>query len=426
MTVLISGNRISALDKSRKVRIPKQAQVIPAKGKYLIPGLWDMHVHVAVSRDYRSYVYFPLLLANGVTGVRDMWTTPDDLKLIRAWKDSVETGQKLIPQIAVGSTIVDGVPVMHPNSLGVANPEEARQAVRMLHQAGAGFIKVYELLSRESYFAIVDEAKKLGIPIAGHIPQLITAREASNAGQRTIEHLAAPTIFVACSSDEERFKQMKPEDWTWPLRGELLQSFSEQKCRELAAVFLKNDTWLCPTNGINRVYFLGDGPEFKKDNRLRRYALASHVGNRWFKYPERFKPETRPIRELYVQKGLELIRIMHSMGVPLLAGTDLNNPFIYAGFSLHDELELFVKAGLSPLTALQTATINPAKYLGREKEMGTVEEGKQANLVLLDANPLDNINNVRKIGAVVVNGRYLPREALDKLLVEAESIAKDK
>src|SRR4030095_12503120 len=171
MTVVIAGNRITTVGKSSRVRIPKNARVVDATGEFLIPGLWDMHVHIfrnssrpgTNNKDW----YFPLLIANGVTGVRDMWTDPDDLKLVRQWQRDIQAGDMLGPRIAPSSSIVDGVPTQLPNMLGVSTPEEARRAVRMLKDAGAGFIKVYWNLSPEAYYAIVDEAKKLRIPFAG-------------------------------------------------------------------------------------------------------------------------------------------------------------------------------------------------------------------------------------------------------------------
>lgn len=422
MTVIVEGNRIAAVGGTGKVRIPRDVQVVDARGKFLIPGLWDMHVHIfnnsfaAGTND--SEIYFPLLLANGVTGVRDLWTDPDDLKLVRKWRTEMEGAKALAPRIAAGSSIIDGVPTFLPNMLGVATPDEGRRAVRTMKEAGAGFIKVYWNLSPEVYFAIADESKKLGIPFAGHVPFALSAAQVSDAGQKSIEHLTG--LLETCSSKEDELRKAK--HLTPPaLTDELWKTYDERKCRALFARFAKNQTWQVPTVVIRRMLAFRREEEFRRDARLR-YAPPKER-EEWVKPPNRPEQFTLETRKQRFEKLLAAIGIMHKMGVPLLAGTDLGNPFIFAGFSLHDELELFVQAGLTPTQSLQTATINPAKFLGKEKDFGTVERGKLADLVLLDANPLENISNTRRISGVVINGRYLPEETLKKLLAEAEAAA---
>lgn len=406
MTVVVQGNRIAKIGKSGEVHIPKGAQVVDGSGKFLIPGLWDMHVHlfnnVSAPGTNNKETYFPLFIANGVTGVRDMFTDADDLKIVREWRSEMEAGDLIAPRIAPGSSIIDGVPVFQKNSVGVTNAEEARQAVRTFKAAGAGFIKVYNRLTRESFFAIADEAKKLNIPFAGHVPESVTAVEASNAGQKSIEHLSG--MFIACSAGEE------------------MQSFNEKKCREFADVFVRNKTWHDPTNVVNRSQYLSDDEGFQKDTRLR-YVPAGEAQD-WKNLTDtRLKPASRKNRELWFQRYLEISKLLHKAGVALLAGTDVGNPYVYAGFSLHDELELYTQAGFTPYEALETATVNPSKYLGMEKSLGTIEKGKFADLVLLDANPLADIFNTRKINAVIMNGRLLDRATMDKMLADAEAAA---
>lgn len=422
MTVVVERNRIAAIGEADKVQIPRGAQVVDATGKFLIPGLWDMHVHIfnnsfaAGTND--SEIYFPLLLSHGVTGVRDLWTDADDLKLVREWQSGMERGTTLAPRIAPGSIIVDGVPTHLPNMLGVTTPDEARRAVRAAKDAGAGFIKVYWHLQPEVYFAIADESKKLGIPFAGHVPFALSAAEVSDAGQKSIEHLTG--LLETCTSREDELRKAK--NLTPPqLADELWKTYDEQKCRVLFARFAKNRTWQVPTIVIHRMLALRREKDFQKDARLR--FAPPREREEWLKPPSRPQQFTLETRKLRFKKLLEAIGIMHKMGVPLLAGTDLGNPFIFAGFSLHDELELFVEAGLTPLESLQTATLNPAKYLGREVDLGTVESGKLADLILLDANPIESISNIRRINAVVINGRYLPGETLRKLVAEAEIAA---
>jgi imidazolonepropionase-like amidohydrolase len=380
-----------------------------------------MHAHIfnntsGVGTNNKA-VYFPLLIANGVTGVRDMWSDSDDLKLVRQWQGEIEAGTMLGPRIAAASSIVDGVPTFLPNALGVSTPDEARLAVRTLKNAGAGFIKVYWNLSPEAYYAIADEAKKLGIAFAGHVPFSLSAADASDAGQKSIEHLTG--LLETCSTKESDLR--KATVWTPALAEEMWRTYDEQKCRALFARFAKNGTWHTPTIALHRMLAFRGEENFKKDARLR-YVPADTVQD-WLKPSrggQRLDSETRRMR---FRKLLETVGAMHRAGVPMLAGTDLGNPFIFPGFSLHDELELFVQAGLTPMEALQTATLNPAKYLGLSGSLGTIEKGKIADLVLLEANPLESISNTQKVAAVVTNGRYLPKESLQKMVADVEAKA---
>jgi imidazolonepropionase-like amidohydrolase len=424
ITVVVASGRITAVGKSSRVRIPKNARVVDATGEFLIPGLWDMHVHIfrnssrpgTNNKDW----YFPLLIANGVTGVRDMWTDPDDLKLVRQWQRDIQAGDMLGPRIAPSSSIVDGVPTQLPNMLGVSTPEEARRAVRMLKDAGAGFIKVYWNLSPEAYYAIVDEAKKLRIPFAGHVPYTISAAAASDAGQKSIEHLTG--IFDTCSTKEAELQ--KARELTPALAEELWRTQDEHKCRALFRRFAKNGTWHTPTLVTHRMLKFRTEQDFKSDARLR-YVPIDTV-QEWLKPAREGRSVDLETRKAQLQKQLEYVGAMHKAGVRLLAGTDIGNPFLYPGFSLHDELELFVQAGLTPLEALKTATVNPAKYLGLSSSLGTIEKGKVADLVLLEANPLANIRNTQKIAAVVVNGSYISKPDLQKMVLDVEAAVKKK
>jgi imidazolonepropionase-like amidohydrolase len=366
-------------------------------------------------------IYFPLLTANGVTGVRDMWTDPDDLKLVREWQSKADAGKMLIPRIVAGSSIIDGVPTHLPNMLGVSTPDEARSAVLAQKDAGAGFIKVYWRLPPDVFAAIADEAKKLGIPFAGHVPFSMSAAQVSDAGQKSIEHLTG--VLETCSSKEDELRKaqnMSPQEIT----NELWRTYDEQKCRSLFARFAKNKTWQVPTAVIHRMSAFRREADFIKDARLR--FVQSDEAQAWLNIPTSPQRVTFEIKKQRFDKMLETIGIMHKTGVPLLAGSDLGNPFIFAGFSLHDELELFVQGGLTPFEALQTATLNPARFLGLEKSLGTIEQGKIADLVLLDADPLANIGHTKRIFAVVANGLYLSRGALDKMLADAEARVKKK
>ena len=422
MTVVIRGDQIAELGKSGTVRAPEGAQVVDGTGKFMIPGLWDMHVH------WFHQSHLPLFIANGVTGIRMMWGMP----MHQQWRKEIEQGTLTGPRMAIASAIVDGPKPIWPGSLAVGTDAEARQAVDRSKQEGADFIKVYSRLPREAYLGIADEAKKLGIPFAGHVPASVSVAEASDAGQKSIEHLT--NFLEACSTREEDLRKMGAEAWqnlpegqAFPSRASIrpltrlsLETFSPDKANALFARLARNHTWQCPTLTVLRNVASLDDPKLHSDPRLK--YMPADIANGWnpkddFRFKDRTAEDYELGRATY-KKLTELIAPMRKAGVEFLAGTDVINPYCFPGFSLHDELELLVQAGLSPMEALQAATLNPARFLGKEKNLGTVEKGKIADLLVLEANPLESIGNTRKIDAVVFGGRVIPKEGLQKMLAE--------
>jgi imidazolonepropionase-like amidohydrolase len=428
MDVVIVGDRIADIGKAGRLRVPAGARMIDGRGKFLIPGLWDMHVHSLF--EGRTELFFPAFVANGVTGVREMSSELSFEEIARV-RRRTESGELLGPRFgAVSGRILEGpVGELGPGMVGVASPEEGRRLVGSFKEQGADFIKVYNQLSRETYFAIVDECRKRRIPFAGHVPLLVTAGEASDAGQKSVEHLTR--VLLSCSSREAEIRRglVVPGPTVsagnragFMAEGEAADSYDAAKAARLFARFRKNGTWQCPTLVQLRKLASTDDPAFTNDDRSRYVPRAVRAD--WEERRKRLAG-ILPFAKRFYPKDLEVVRAMREAGVGLLAGTDAGwgNPYTYPGFSLHDELELLVLAGLTPLEALQTATLNPARYLGRERELGTIERGKLADLVLLDANPLDDIRNTRRIAAVVVGGRYLPAPELRKLLAEVEAAA---
>lgn len=426
-TVVITGDRITELGPSAEVRAPEGAQVVDATGKFLIPGLWDMHVH------WLHKDYLPLFPANGVTGIRIMWGAP----MHHQWRQEIAQGTLRGPRLSIASPIVDGPAPIWPGSSAVKDAAEGRQFVLQAKQDGADFIKVYSRLPRDAYFAIADEAKKQGLPFAGHVPGAVSVAEASDAGQRSIEHFT--NVLEACSSREEEVRRKSaevlanlPEGQKFPSRALLrplarlmLDTFSPEKANALYSRFAKNHTWQCPTLTVLRnMAFIMD-PAIHNDPRVK--YMPPGIATGWdpkgdFRLQDRTDEDYELSRATY-RKLKELIGPMRRAGVEFLAGTDVLNPYCFPGFSLHDELGLLVESGLSPLEALQAATLNPARFLGKDKELGTVEKGKIADLVLLAANPLENIGNSRKIEAVVVGGRHFPKAEIEKMLAAAEAAA---
>jgi len=435
MTVIITGDRITTIAKTGEVVIPKNARVFDGAGKFLIPGLWDMHVHTV----FKSLpeTYFPMFIANGVTGVRDM--AVGDLGFLKQLRKDINEGRLLGPRIIAGQMVDGPMPVWPGLPISISNEAEARQAAATVKDRGVDFIKVYSLIPREAYFALADEAKKLGITFAGHVPISVSAFEASDAGQKSIEHMEG--ILRACSAIEPELRKtleaaLKDAKDTDQMRASLvralnetdskaLETYSQEKAAALFARFAANGTWQAPTLVVHRAGAFMDDSNFTNDPRLK--YVRRDIRDSWknqddFRLRNRTAESSARQRMLF-QKKLELILAMHRAGVKMLAATDALVWYVFPGFSLHDELELFVKAGLNPMEALQTATRNPAIYLGLIDMVGTVEMGKKADLVLLEANPLENISNTKRISAVIVGGRLIPRVSLDKMLMDAEAAA---
>jgi imidazolonepropionase-like amidohydrolase len=419
MTVIIQGNRIVSIGKRAKVKVPKNAQVVDATGQFLIPGLWDMHVHT-IFGDWipgGQEVSLPLFVANGVTGVRDMG---GDLETLLRWRSETSAGTLLGPRMIIAGPMLDGPKSRFPSSLSIATSDEGRKAVDDLKAKGVDFIKVQSFITRDGYFAVVNETKKQGMTLVGHVPDSIRASEASDAGQKSIEHLTG--IFEGASTAEDSFikgSSKGPKLY--------LDTYNETRATELIARMAHNHTWLVPTLVWERGQWLIDDIDYSHDPVLK-YAPASWQHKSWPSFTKGILAELDTddvsVRRRFVQKEFEIVGAMHKAGVPVMAGTDTAAAVaVLPGFSLHTELEYFVQAGFTPMEALQTATLNPAKFLGLQDQLGTVQQGRLANLVLLEANPLQDIRNTRKIAAVVLNGRLLNRADLDQILSQVAAFA---
>jgi imidazolonepropionase-like amidohydrolase len=419
MTVVVEGQRISAIGKDGRQQIPTNARVIDARGKYLIPGLWDMHVH-EIFGDWlpRNEEIIPLLfVANGITGVRDMG---GDLEPLKQWRADIASGKMLGPRMVISGPMLDGPVPQFPSSVQIRNAADGRKAVDDLIKGGADFIKIQSLIPRDGYFAAADEAKTRGIVFVGHVPDAVHAVEASNAGQKSIEHLTG--VFEGCSTiEDELMKQRRG-----PGRGRYLSTYDPERAKNLIALFVKNQTWQVPTLYWERGEWLIEQTNAGPDP-LAKYAPVAWKQRTWPMFTSDITKHysTDPVaeREQFFQKELQMIGQMNRAGLPIMAGTDTAAGVrVYPGFSLHEELGLLVQAGLTPMQALQAATSNPARFLGLT-DTGTISKGKWADLVLLDANPLDDIANIKKIRSVVLAGRYLSRDDLDELLHRVERAA---
>ncbi|HTL09742.1 MAG TPA: amidohydrolase family protein [Chitinophagaceae bacterium] len=419
-SVLVQGNKILSIGNGNN--IPINAVLLNGNGKYLLPGLWDMHTHTL--RKARLSNFFPLFVANGVTGIRDM-ASDMPLPEIRQLQKDIDAGTVLGPRLGCYTgRIFDGPP--QPDTLLFTYPADttaARKKVQSHAAQGASFIKVYNMLSPDIYFAIADECKKNNIPFEGHVPFALTASTASRSGQRSIEHLS--DLLISVSADEDVIRKqlagatpmnaIQSSKKRMEVNFDAAKNYSPAKATALFTLFARNETWQCPTLiNLQITSTRGYIPLLMSDARIKYFSKA--LQENWKRSLGSRLTGDSLQRALFFRQSLRLVLEMKKAGVPLLAGTDLSSSFQMPGFSLHDELALMVEAGLSPPEALQTATINPARFLHLEHALGSIATGKLADLLLLDANPLEDITNVKKIAAVFVNGRLLQRGDLDALL----------
>jgi len=417
--VIIDGDHIAFAGPNKSAKDSRHAHVVNGRNLFVIPGLWDMHVHLVFGDWFpdAQEISLPLLVANGVTGVRDMGS---ELGIVQGWRNEIEAGRLIGPRIRTSGPMLDGPKPRFPSSIAIATPDDARRAVADLKRSGADFIKLQSLIPRDAVFAIADEAKKQEIAFEGHVPDSVRASEMSEAGMKSFEHLIG--IFEGSSPAEDDFlKGNKTE-------GRFLATYDSSRATALAAILAKNQTWQCPTLVWERGGNLIDVSDFSKDTRAK-YVPASWRTKTWSRFTDEitqgYGTDDLATRRKFIEKELEVVRMLHKAGVPFLAGTDTPaGVHIFPGFSLHEELQRFVAAGFTPLEALQTATLNPARFFGMEDQLGTVEKGKLADLVLLSANPLEDIANTQKVAGVVSNGHYFSRGDLDKMLTRVEASAR--
>jgi cytosine/adenosine deaminase-related metal-dependent hydrolase len=398
--------------------------VIDAKGKYLIPGLWDMHVHSAMPPVWDENIIYPLYVANGVTGVRDMGGDPD---LLAQRRRRMNRGELLGPHMLMAGPFLAGGKSTK-ETIAISTPEEARAAVDTLKQRGVDFIKILSNISREVYYAVAEESAKQKISFVGHVPIAVSVAEASEAGQRSIEHLTG--FALACSSQESEIRQKFVDararrDFAAfiPLTQQAIDTYDPAKAASLFTLLIRNHTWQVPTQVWTQTDAAIDDSKLLSDPRLKYVPTAVRAG--WDPTP-RLKDTS--VEEMKVNKAsathdLEILKSAHAAGVPILAGSDGPDPFIFPGFSLQDELEWLVKSGFTPAEAIQAATLKPAEFVGKVDQYGVVEPGHAADMVLLEANPLEDIRNTRKIAGVVLGGKYYSRSELDGMLARLAALA---
>jgi len=447
MTVVISGDRITTVAPSSRIKLPANGEVVDGRGKFLIPGLWDSHVHLTLAgnqeltRDWMA----PMLIAYGVTTVRDMG---GDWKRIQDLRQDIAAGRTAGPRIFAPGPFVDGPPSQTDvNTSVVTTADEARAAVHRLKSQGVDFIKVQANLSWTSYRAVMDEAARISIPVAGHVPEAISAFDVVRAGQRSIEHISPVIpgdagVMLACSRNQEKLRgemlaqeklsedksvdQQQLRQRRRQLQRQIAETRDDETCANLIALFVQNSVRAVPTQVFGQRFApltLDDLPD-DDAMKLVPFSTRAHWDDRRKEIISASGPDDFALRRLLFDKSRELVGLMHRAGVILLAGTDAMDAYVLPGAGLHEELELMVEAGLTPLEALQTATRNPAQFMNKLDTLGTIERGKIADLVLLDADPLQQIGNIRRIAAVIVGGRLVSQTQRRELLAKIEAFAR--
>ena len=437
--VAIRDGQVVAVGPAGSLDAGSRTVRIDGRGKFLIPGLWDMHVHL-IGYGERA---FPLFLANGVTTVRDMG---GNLARSRTLREEVRSGQRLGPELLIAGPILDAPflvravrgTVYAEGREGVADSAAGVMWVDSLSRVPVDQIKIHSMTPRAAYLAIVARAKQHGIPVGGHVPDSLMPREVIEAGQRTIEHTWRIPLATSSRGDEisrwelaamqPAFDSSARRRARPPILIRLaaddsgLASFDSARAVEFAQWAGRQEVWFDPTLVVIQAFMgmpgVGDSSEL-------RYVPPSA------RLEERVEPAnpnpTEAQREALRQRYLTTRRPIEALirgGAKFITGTDVPVMPLVPGFALHHELAALVDAGLTPMQAIQAATRNASQAAGRSDQVGTIEPGKRADLVLLDADPLADITNTRRIRAVVTRGRLLQRAALDSLLADAEAFAR--
>jgi len=434
-TVLLANGHIAALGPATAIAIPAGTHRIPGDGRYLIPGLWDMHVHLrsdqakpAARLIEENAAMLDLFLPNGVTGIREMGGDLSDEVL--QWRDQIRAGTRPGPRILTAGRKIDNEPPAWAGSLGVATPDEARQAVRQMKQAGADFIKVYfRRTTSEILRAVVDEAHASRLKVTGHQPLNLSVQEFFDSGIDGMEH---SQYLVATNRDdydrmtrESTAREGKP--WSMDnaeMAARLLAMEDAAETTQIHRRMAEKGFWVTPTLTVYDHTLENGAHEYDSDPRKR--YIPQPIWATWdpktsFRRP--LPARTLAIREASVKRWDALALAAHKAGVPMLLGTDCgaNNDFTFPGFSVHEELAALVRAGFTPGEALRLATINAARWRGEAATEGSVEKDKVADLVLLRSNPLETIRHTQEIDAVFQAGHYFDRPALDAMLARAAS-----
>jgi amidohydrolase family protein len=398
-TVVVDGDRISWTGDAAAAHVPADAQRVDGRGKYLIPGLADMHSHPADEDDLL------LLVTHGVTTIRNLFGMPRHVR----WRERVAAGELLGPRILTSGPIVDGRPPRSNGNLSVVTKEEAICAVERTKRGGYDCVKVYDQLTPEAYRWVVEAAHERDLPVDGHIPFQVGLDGILDAGQRSIEHLYGyPQALQPSRSATVPHDLGQLRKWLFAMA----QNAELERMPDLAGRTIEAGTWNCATL-IVRTRWTQDPADLASAPEMKYLSPRHQVEARYFfnHYPKE-EPERFAMRDF----NAAVLRSLNEAGAGIMIGTDALVPGIVYGVSVHQELQAFVDAGLSAFETLRAATTGPAEFLGEAGQWGQVTAGAYADLVLLDANPLADIANTTRQAGVMARGRWLPSAEIDALL----------
>lgn len=400
------------------------AEVVQGSGGYLIPGLWDSHVHI-FSTPTEPDTALPLYLLHGITGIRDMgalWSIEDQKQL----QKRIDTGELVGPRLILAGAWVDASPGSWPGMFTADTPAEALDVVGEIEAEGWAAVKAYSMLSEATYRALADAAAEAGLKLVGHIPERVSLETALEAGHAGMEHFGRVTM--ACSTEESSMldelraavaagaEQAVVFETIASRNRIILDTWDRARCENVLNRMANADLHVSPTLVVADFY-MGNWPD---DESPRMRMMPQGVRKVWGKPDFRFEAmtdEVRVLAEESVALDRETFLLAHDAGVPILASSDASfaNPYLFHGVSLLDELDIYVDAGLTPREALYTASVAPPRFFGLADQDGTITLGHRADLVLLDKNPLEGLGTLRRPRAVIVRGRVFDRDALDEM-----------
>jgi len=435
-TVVVKNGKIQKVVPSDQIKLSEENEIIDGIGKFLMPGLWDAHIHFNYIEELAPSM-FNMFLAYGITSVRD---TGGRIEFVKKWKDASLANPTEAPRVKIAGPLLDGIPNVYdgsdpghpPLSVGLGSEAEIVKTINTLDSLGVDFLKAYEMLSPEQFKTILVLAKKKGLKVTGHVPLSMNVTSASNQGLNSMEHIRNVELSFASNADElllERRKILEVEKGSTgaALRTKLHQlqripaidNYDENKANKVLAVLAKNGTWQIPTLTLAKAYSTRYFAETDWQESFD--AMPDTIATTWkLRIDTIMKEPVQTSSHQYSEWFLNMVGKMHDADIPIMAGTDTPIFFLTPGRSLHQELALLVEVGFTPLEAIKTATVNPAKYFEMENELGRIQENMWADMVILEDNPLENIDHTRSIEAVFKQGKYLDRKALDSLLVRSK------
>jgi len=408
-TVIIKDGKILKIAPTSELKLSASNEIIDGTGKFMIPGLWDAHIHFSYMEEIAP-IMFDLFLAYGITSVRD---TGGRIEYVKQWQDKANANPTAAPRVMIAGPLLDGMPNVYdgsdpghpPLSVGLATVEDVNKEIVLLDSIGVDFLKSYEMLSPEQFTALTKLAREKGYKVTGHVPLSMDVMMASNAGLNSMEHMRNLELSCASNADEllEQRRQLLSEGKNDPggiLRARIhqaqrqtaIENYDPDKATKVLAVLAKNQTWQIPTMALNTIFV--DKPFMQAHWQESFTYMPDSTADKWNEIiAEVMTGDVSPFRQQYAQWMKDMIKNVHKAGIGIMAGTDTPIGFLTPGFSLHEELVVLVSCGIPPLEALKMATINPAKYFNMADELGSIKENFWADLLILNANPLDDINN---------------------------------